>query len=129
VLYELAALDTLFPEKEPDDIKALMARDEAARRANALTGAYGPLAPILVRALQRDPDARYPTAHAMGKALTALLPDPVQAREHLLRFQARWSGWRTEAPAPRASDRAASRHRRADAGASGRRRERAARVP
>ena len=88
VLYELAALDTLFPEKEPDDIRALMARDEAARRANALTGAYGPLAPILVRALQRDPEARYPTAHAMGKALTALLPDPVQAREHLLRFQA-----------------------------------------
>jgi len=92
VLYELAALDTLFPEKEPDDIKALMARDEAARRANALTGAYGPLAPILVRALQRDPEARYPTAHAMGKALTALLPDPVQAREHLLRFQAQMVG-------------------------------------
>jgi hypothetical protein len=92
VLYELAALDTLFPEKEPDDIKALMARDEAARRANGLTGAYRPLAPILVRALQRDPDARYPTAHAMGKALTALLPDPVQAREHLLRFQAQMVG-------------------------------------
>ncbi len=88
VLYELAALDTLFPEKEPADIKALMARDEAARRANALTGAYGPLAPILVRALQRDPEARFPTAHAMGKALTALVPDPVVAREHLLRFQA-----------------------------------------
>jgi hypothetical protein len=92
VLYELAALDTLFPEKEPDDIRALMARDEAARRANALTGAYGPLAPILVRALQRDPEARYSTAHAMGKALTALLPDPVQAREHLLRFQAQMVG-------------------------------------
>jgi serine/threonine protein kinase len=88
VLYELAALDTLFPEKEPADIQALMAHDEAARRANALTGSYAPLAPILVRALQRDPEARFATAHAMGKALTALLPDPVVAREHLLRFQA-----------------------------------------
>jgi hypothetical protein len=92
VLYELAVLDTLFPEKDQADIKALMAKDEAARRANALSGAYAPLAPILVRALQRDPEARFASAAAMGKALTALLPDPGIARERLQRFQAQIVG-------------------------------------
>lgn len=57
VLYELAVLQPLFPEKEPDRIKALMDQDEAARRASALTGPLAPLSAILVRALQRDPAA------------------------------------------------------------------------
>ncbi|MEL6349671.1 MAG: serine/threonine-protein kinase [Myxococcota bacterium] len=87
VLYEMAALQPLVSEKKPDEIRALLARDEAARRASRLSGQHGPLASVLVRALQRDPLARYPSAGAMGRALSALAGDPVVAREHLVRFQ------------------------------------------
>ncbi len=87
VLYEMAALQPLFPEKQPDQIRELLARDEAARRASRLSGPHGDLAGILVRALQRDPQARYPSAAAMGRALSSLARDPVLAREQLIRFQ------------------------------------------
>ncbi|MDG1480197.1 MAG: protein kinase [Myxococcota bacterium] len=87
VLYEMAALQPLFPEKQPDQIRALLARDEGARRASRLSGPHGDLAGILVRALQRDPQARYPSAAAMGRAISSLARDPVLAREQVIRFQ------------------------------------------
>jgi len=89
VLYEFVALQPLFPEKETDQIKELMDRDEAARRAYQLVGSCGPLAGVLVRALQRDPMARFPSAAAMGRALGDLVTDPVRAREEVVRFQGR----------------------------------------
>lgn len=87
VLYELASLQPLFSEKEPDVIRELLAQDEAARRANRLSGQHAALGGVLVRALQRDPQARYPSAAAMGRALGALTRDPLVAREKLVRFQ------------------------------------------
>jgi serine/threonine protein kinase len=87
VLYEMAALQPLFSEKKPDQIRALLARDEGARRASRLSDPHGDLAGILVRALQRDPQARYPSAAAMGRALSSLARDPVIAREQVIRFQ------------------------------------------
>ena len=87
VLYELAAIQPLFREKEPDVLKDLLGRDEAARRAARLPREYGPLARVLVRALQRDPLARYESAMAMGRALSALIQDPISTREGLNHFQ------------------------------------------
>ena len=87
VLYEMAAVQPLFNEKEPDILKDLLSRDEAARRAARLPREYAGLARVLVRALQRDPAARYESALAMGRALSALVKDPVSAREGLRRFQ------------------------------------------
>ena len=86
VLYEMAALQPLFPEKKPDELRNLLALDEAARRASRLSGPHSDLGPILVRALQRDPQARYPSAAAMGRALSSLARDPVIARNALIRF-------------------------------------------
>jgi eukaryotic-like serine/threonine-protein kinase len=88
VLYELAAQEPLLPEKDPGVVRDLLTRDEAARRAARLGGPYGPLAGVLVRALQRDPSARFASASAMGRALAALVPDPVSAREQLVHYQA-----------------------------------------
>jgi len=87
VLYEMATLSKLFSEKEPDVLRDLLARDEAARRATRLTGEYDPLVKILVRALQRDPLARYNSAAAMGRAFTSMVPDPISMRQTLIRFQ------------------------------------------
>ncbi len=89
VLYELAAVQPLFKEKEPDALKSLLAGDEAARRAARLPREYGGLARVLVRALQRDPLARFESALAMGRALSSLIQDPISAREGLTRFQER----------------------------------------
>ena len=92
VLYELATLQPLFPEKEPAEIRPLMERDEAARRASRIGGSFTPLGPVLVRALQRDPMARYTSAAAMSKALMAICEDPATAREETVKF------YRTMAP-------------------------------
>lgn len=87
VLYELVAGEPLFPEKEPGDVRRLLARDEAARRANRLGGPYAPLSGVLVRGLQRDPAARFTSAAAMARALGGLVTDPVSAREQVAHFQ------------------------------------------
>jgi len=87
VLYELAAVQPMFKEKEPDVLKSFLASDEAARRAAKLPREYAGLARVLVRALQRDPSARFESALAMGRALSGLVQDPVSAREGLHRFQ------------------------------------------
>jgi serine/threonine protein kinase len=87
VLYELAAVQSLFKEKEPDVLKGLLTQDEAARRAARLPREYGGLARVLVRALQRDPLARFESALAMGRALSGLIKDPISAREGLTHFQ------------------------------------------
>ncbi len=86
VIYELAALQPLFPEKKPEEIRPLLMNDEAARRAATLAGPYGPLAPLLIRALQRDPSARFPNARAFSRALATLVPDAVTAREQTVQF-------------------------------------------
>ncbi len=84
VVYELATLNSLFPEKDPALLKDLLLEDTAARRAVSLSGEYGPLVPPLIRALQRDPAARFPSALAMGQAFSGLIPDPVLLRKQLL---------------------------------------------
>ncbi|MBN2798379.1 MAG: protein kinase [Deltaproteobacteria bacterium] len=86
VLYEIAALRPLFKGKRPEEIKRLLSDDHAARMAALLDPAYGALIPVLVRALQRDPNARFPSAAAFGRALSALLPDPITARDAVTRF-------------------------------------------
>ncbi|MCP4807332.1 MAG: protein kinase [Proteobacteria bacterium] len=86
VLYELAMLKSLFPEKEPRELRRLMSQDEAARRANRLVGPHAPLVPVLLRALQRDPAARFQDTGQMALALGRLTPDPVLAREQVLHF-------------------------------------------
>src|SRR5690606_36727600 len=50
---------------------------------------YGPLVRVLIRALQRDPKARYSSASDFGRALSALLPDPITARDEVTRFYER----------------------------------------
>ncbi|HJN73164.1 MAG TPA: serine/threonine-protein kinase [Myxococcota bacterium] len=111
VLYELAMLQPLFPEKEPRVIRKAMSEDEGARRANVIRGPHGQLAPVLLRALQRDPAARFQDTMAMAAALRRLVPDPVSAREQLLHFQdtaARLA--QGQAPEPRRSHSTMSRH-------------------
>lgn len=88
VLYELAAKAPLFPEEDNAVIRRRLAEDEAARRAARLGGEWADLGGLLVRALQRDPAARFRSAAAMGRALGALVPDPMGARDRLVRMVA-----------------------------------------
>ncbi|MCA9489169.1 MAG: protein kinase [Myxococcales bacterium] len=90
VLYELASLRPMFSQDQAkDEMRRLLKDDHAARMAATLdSAAYGPLVGVLVRALQRDPAARYESAEAFGRALSALLPDPITARDELVRFAA-----------------------------------------
>ncbi len=98
VMYELATLRPLFPEKEPKDLRAALAADEGARRAIGLSGPAGVLAPVLVRALQRDPQARFPSAQAFQRGLGDLLANPVTAREQLVHFWATLMELQGESP-------------------------------
>ncbi|GDX81285.1 hypothetical protein LBMAG42_30960 [Deltaproteobacteria bacterium] len=86
VLYEVATLEPLFVETDNTRIRRALASDEAARRAAGLGGAYADVGSVLVRALQRDPAARFRTGEAMGKALGQLVADPMSARDELVRF-------------------------------------------
>ncbi len=86
VLYELAALEPLFTEKDNGVIRQRLHEDMAAARAAALGGTYANLGGVLVRALQRDPAARYGSAAAFGRALAGLVLDPVGVHEQLLRL-------------------------------------------
>ncbi len=88
VLYELAAKAPLFPEEDNATIRRRLAEDEAARRAARLGGEWAEIGGLLVRALQRDPAARFRSAAAMGRALGALVPDPMGARDRLVRMVA-----------------------------------------
>ena len=87
VLYELAQLDRLYGQTDPKKIRELMNRDEGARRAAQLAGRNRDLGPVLMRALQRDASARYPTAIGMARALSKLVGDPVLMREKLVEIQ------------------------------------------
>lgn len=86
ILYEMASRQPLFRKKKPEEIKRLLDDDHAARMAATLPAAYGPLVSVLVRALQRDPAARYASAADFGRALSSLLPDPITARDEVVRF-------------------------------------------
>jgi len=87
VLYELSSLRVLFEGKDKTTIKRLLIDDHAARMAATLDPlAYGPLVGVLVRALQRDPEARYLDASEFGRALSSLLPDPITARDEVVSF-------------------------------------------
>ncbi|MGC6509958.1 MAG: serine/threonine protein kinase [Myxococcota bacterium] len=87
VLYELATLTPLFPNRKSSVVITEAERDEGARRANKLGPEYARLKPILVRALQRDPNARYRTAEEMGRALAELVPELLMAREQIIELQ------------------------------------------
>lgn len=86
VLVELAARKPMFVERSREEIKRLLMDDHAARMAATLDPMYASLVPALVRALQRDPKARFGSAEAFGRALSALLPDPITARDEVVRF-------------------------------------------
>lgn len=86
VLYELASQRPMFDGKSKDEIKRLLADDHAARLAATLDPHYAPLVGVLVRALQRDPRARFESAQEFGRALSGLLPDPITARDEVVRF-------------------------------------------
>jgi len=86
VLYEMAAQHPLFNKKKPAEIKRLLLDDHAARMAATLDPSYGPLVNVLVRALQRDASARFTSAQQFGRALSALLPDPITSRDEVTRF-------------------------------------------
>ena len=87
VLYELASLSPMFRDRKKEEIRRLLRDDHAARVAATLDGgAYGPLISVLVRALQRDPAARFATAQDFSRALSGLLPDPITARDEVVRF-------------------------------------------
>jgi len=92
VLYEMASLQPMFFDKNKDEIKRLLKDDHAPRMAATLSGPYAPLAPVLIRALQRDARGRYPTAEEFSRALAGLLPDPVTTRDQLKRFFDRCHG-------------------------------------
>lgn len=90
VLYEMAALKPMFTRKEKINrvlFKKLLLSDEAARRATQLPNEYSELSRVLVRALQRDPNARFENAEEMGRGLSELVPDLVQARQALVDFE------------------------------------------
>ncbi|HMV70408.1 MAG TPA: serine/threonine-protein kinase [Myxococcota bacterium] len=89
VLYEMAARRSMFKGREEEEIRRLLLDDHAARMASTLDAQYAPLVRVLVRALQRDPSARYATAGEFGRALSELLPDPITAREETVRFYQR----------------------------------------
>jgi eukaryotic-like serine/threonine-protein kinase len=108
VMYELATLRPLFPEREPKDLRAALAADEGAKRAIGLSGPAGVLAPVLVRALQRDPHARFPSALAFQRSLGGLLANPVTAREQLVHFWATLMELQGESPSGGAYRSAAS---------------------
>ncbi|MFT4625552.1 MAG: serine/threonine protein kinase, partial [Myxococcota bacterium] len=86
VLYELAARRPMFKDKNKDEIKRLLRDDHAARMATTLDRSYGPLMSVLVRALQRSPEARFSSAESFGRSLSRLLPDPITARDEVVRF-------------------------------------------
>jgi serine/threonine-protein kinase len=87
VLYELASKTPMFHKRSKEDIRRLLKDDHAARLAATLDPtAYGRLIGVLVRALQRDPEARFGTAEAFGRALSELLPDTITARDEVTRF-------------------------------------------
>ena len=86
VLYELASRRPMFKGKQEAEIRRLLQDDHAVRMASTLDPHYGPLIEVLARALQRDPEARYPTAAELGRALSELLPDPITARESAVRY-------------------------------------------
>ena len=87
VLYELATLDPSLPKSKSNVVMTEAERDEGARRANKLGPEYARLKPMLVRALQRDPNARYRTAEEMGRALAELVPELLMAREQIIELQ------------------------------------------
>jgi serine/threonine protein kinase len=86
VLYELAALEPLFSEKDNAHIRQRLLDDTGAARAAALGGAWSDLGGVLVRALQRDPDARHRNAAVFGRALSTLVVDPVGVHDSLTRL-------------------------------------------
>lgn len=86
VLYEMATRQKLFPHKSASRLYEAMERDAGVTRALGLDGNYEALGPVLARALHRDPEARYPDAEAMGKALSALAADNRMARDGFRSF-------------------------------------------
>lgn len=100
VLYELAALRPIFKDKKREEIRRLLLDDHPARMVATLDAAWAPLIQPLVCALQRDPKARYPTAGDFGRALAALLPDPITARDDLVRFYEQMAELDARPPTP-----------------------------
>ena len=74
VLFEMVAGVPAFPG---DTDFAIMQRIVAGEQAHLAEGA-GPLAPVVAKALQSDPDQRYPTAAAFAHALRPFAPPDVR---------------------------------------------------
>lgn len=87
VLYEMAASKQMFRSAEKKDfakMKSLMDSDEPIKRVMRLGPSYKHLQEVLIRALQRDPAARFSTAAEMGQELGKLVSDPVIAQQELV---------------------------------------------
>ena len=87
VLYEMATAKPMYNRKEkkdPDKIRLLMQGDEPIRRVMKLGDSYKRLQDVLIRALQRDPAARFTSAEEMGQELTKLVRDPVVAQQDMI---------------------------------------------
>ena len=92
LLYEMVALKPMFSREEksnPRKMKELLASDEPVKRVLALNLPNKKLKEGMVRALQRDPSARFATADDMAKFLGRLVPDPVVAVADLTALMAR----------------------------------------
>ena len=86
VLTELATLNSMFKGRAPEEIKKLLVNDHPARMATQLDPGYAKLIGVLVRALQRDPAARYQDAASFGQALAGLMPDSMKIKSELVEF-------------------------------------------
>lgn len=100
VLTELATLTSMFKGRVPDEIKKLLVNDHPARMATQLDPGYAKLIGVLVRALQRDPAARYQDAASFGQDLAALIPDTMKMKSELAEFVQLITSLRSGEPVP-----------------------------
>jgi serine/threonine protein kinase/Flp pilus assembly protein TadD len=92
-LYELLTLERAVPGSDRQEVLRRIERDEP-RRPRRLNPAIPPeLETILLKAIAKDPDQRYATAHELADDLRRFLEDkPIQARRPTLRqVTAKWA--------------------------------------
>jgi serine/threonine protein kinase len=90
VLWELATRESMFPQGVGNErILEMLDQNFAAKAVEKIDPSYGALRNVLLRALQPDAAGRYPSAADMSRDLSMLLPDPITARDEVVRFYQR----------------------------------------
>jgi WD40 repeat protein len=97
-LYELLALRRAFDGASNDVIQTQVLEQEPARPSQWVRGVPGDLSAICLKALEKDPNRRYPTARQFGEDLRRWLRrEPTAARPGLHRRIGLWclrnKGW------------------------------------